>query len=157
VEETNQRFGEDDGDVSDDGVRGRLKGNPFLALTWLEGGELGEDFDKSCEGLLSVQDRRGRLVESGVRIPSEKGDFNSNMVSGGPCSNWADPQNKELGLVKDINNLKNKGILEDNSDVAMKNKELFMGGCSSKVHGPGGPSQVCNFEYNGSILSIIKK
>jgi hypothetical protein len=42
---------------------------------------------------------------------------------------------------------KGKGILIDNGEVAMKDRELFFGGCSNKSGGPVGPVQIESIEY----------
>ncbi|MCH82537.1 RNA recognition motif, partial [Trifolium medium] len=133
-----------------------LEGNPFLALTWIDGDDLGEDLDKRGEVLLSAQEEGGGLLENEDRVSRgdrEIGnevdlDFISNLEEVGPVNNWAGLATSELGCVKYHNNLKNKGILEGSGEVAMDCRELFKGGCSSKILGPDGPSQVLLIENN---------
>ncbi|MCI12013.1 hypothetical protein A2U01_0033116, partial [Trifolium medium] len=142
--------------VAGDGVF--LENNQFLALTWLEGEDLGEIQEgKADKSTSAVKSRNRRLVKSGSRLPCDLvnlGDVAviSNEESNGPISLWASKNSQDQPNVLVIN--KGKGILEDFGEVAMKDRELFIGGTSSYVFGPNGPSQ--NLFYEFQFVKLLK-
>jgi hypothetical protein len=133
-----------------------LEGNPFLALTWIDGEDLGENLGTSLLNQSSAQKGGEGEMESDLgrvsrdeSIRGEVGSVCSIPIGDGPNSNWA-------GVVPStaFTNLKGKGILVDNGDVAMKDRELFNGGCSIYPGGPVGPNQVWSSEYQ--YIKLLK-
>ncbi|MCH95448.1 hypothetical protein A2U01_0016424, partial [Trifolium medium] len=149
---TNEEFCEErrEGLVVGDGHI--LEGNPFLALTWLDGEVLGEDQERVVEKSLSAQRSGKRLVKTGTRVLGDvvkKGEGDVAMISNeesfGLTCCWA--AEKEQGLEGDkALFFKGKGIIEVFGDVAMKDRELFRGCASRSVIGPNGPLN-SEFQY----------
>ncbi|MCH82611.1 RNA recognition motif, partial [Trifolium medium] len=116
LEETKQQTTRGEEGVFGDKERNCLEVNPFLALTWIDGEDLGEDLDKRGEEFLSAQEGGGWCLENEERVSRgerEIGyevdfDFNSNLRDVGHVDSWAGLDNIELGCVKNQNTLKNK-------------------------------------------------
>jgi hypothetical protein len=89
------------------------------------------------------------IVPCEEAIRGEVGSDFSILADVGPGSNWA-------GAVPSIALIKNKGkgIMVDTGDVAMKDRELYNGGCSIYPGGPVGPNQIWTLEYQ--FIKLLK-
>jgi hypothetical protein len=127
VTEQTKQFGEDEGDIFGVAEGNRLDGNPFLALTWIDGDDLGKSFD--------IRKGKGDLVQKGSveseesRVPNDKacrkvaGSDCSNGVVVGPNNIWVGSLERRDVEAPNILHIKGKCILIDNDEVAMKDRE----------------------------------
>ncbi|GAU49580.1 hypothetical protein TSUD_139970 [Trifolium subterraneum] len=148
-EEQNFKLGEKDGN--------KRKDEACLALTRV-GIEVGDEIHHMREDCVSSAHNRGERREMLV-LSREVGEKEVRVCDPHPIDNGSGPPilDHALGLGCGINNNKNnkgKCIMEEGVDVAMKNRSLFLGGCSSKNIGLHGPREVLDVEYQG--VRILK-
>ncbi|MCH80618.1 hypothetical protein A2U01_0001388, partial [Trifolium medium] len=127
--------------------------NSFVALSEVEYEEVGE-FQPTTPILVLSAAQDVTEKEKGLArslVEGEKGVgsgyFNSNHVENGP-KGLAD-----LGLCVDVAAVldkgKNKLIVSEEGEMAMKYRSLIKGGCSSKINGPVGLEEVLEVENHG--------